>query len=419
MLPKMTLRKEKGATSRGRVAFGILAVLLASLLLAACGEEVAPTPLPPTPTPPPRFQQERNTELQFEIAVPYGWRKETLDSQTVLYVNPADPNAGIGVVSRRITNLNPDNKDIIRERVDFLKSRFPALRQDAAGGGSLTLVDTTVGIDRLIYTNERNTEVIQYVTQVNNVRAQRGYVLYAATPSTPPETAEANRKLYLEAFATFSSTAPEVPRGQSGVADPTIVAANNGGKVIASPQQVLGKYLRLSQWETPPLNAPTKTPKLTGLFPVNYGWKIGFFPTRTQPAISLESPLVDESGPEAVIQMTTYAGALPAGAPSRDDWNKFINPARDAVVQNYIQKYGPVTKLGDLGQVGDVYRLPFKANDDLGKTLVTGYVYFSKNGTNGIVTFLSLSQKVAIKQALVESFDADLRQMLASLAVKP
>src|SRR5436309_2361567 len=77
----------------------VVASLLASLLLAACGEEATPAPVAPTATPAPRYQQENNPALQFSMNIPFGWNKTPVDANTIVYTKPDNPSIGIGVVS--------------------------------------------------------------------------------------------------------------------------------------------------------------------------------------------------------------------------------------------------------------------------------------------------------------------------------
>lgn len=392
----------------------LVTMLLSSLALAACGD--APTPVPPSPTPAPEFQAEVSPELAFTMSIPYGWTKQVVDANTIVYLNPADANMGFGVFSRSAQKLTPTSKELLKERTDFLRSRFPNIRVDENGGGSFRVVDNSINIDRLAYTNEKGVDVLQFIAQVNNVAALRPYVLFAVTGA---KEVDIYQQRFLKAFGTFVSTAAPVASGQSGVTDPTVQAAQAGGKVISVGRDVLGRYLRLTEWETPPLDVSTeqKKPRLTGQFPVQYNWLISTFPTKQQPSITLTSPKVDQSSPEAVIRIGVYKDALPEGAPSREEWEKFYNPVRKQILESYIQTTGPNSKLEEFAQVGNIYRAAFITRDSNGGVLGQGYLYVSKSGKHGVVTLLTVSPQVALKPAVIDNFENDIRQLTNSIKV--
>ncbi|HEX2911209.1 MAG TPA: hypothetical protein VH186_10405 [Chloroflexia bacterium] len=403
------------SSTRGR-AFLLLVMLLSSMLLAACGQES--TPVPPTPTPAPRFQQENNSDLFFTMNIPFNWNKNVLDANTVVYTPPDNANLGIGVVSQQIGKLTPDSRRLLEQRVDQLKSRFSDLKQDVGGGGTLTLVDTAISVDRLTYSSN-NIELNQYITEANNVQADRAYVLFGVTPSKDADT---YRPLYFDCFKSFSSTANPVPaqNNESGVADPTVVAANLGGKIRpTSGNEEKGKVLRLVEWETPPLNANLKTPRIKGLFPYDFGWRLRPYPTPTTPAIYLDSPVVDRTTNQAVMQISVFKDAFPSGNPTEDDWKKFYTPLLNTLFNQTITSYGSPfnVKIGDVASSGPLYRAPFVAISNTGELNSRGFVLFSRSGTHGVVSVLSLSPVASLKQDLVDGFDADFQRMVNSFSV--
>lgn len=389
------------------------AILTLSLILTACGGD-APTPAPPSPTPTPEFQTETNIELLFNMQIPYGWTKQVVNNETVVYINPADPNMGLGVLTRQVDKLTPTSKDLLKTRVDFLRNQFPSMEVAPNGGGNFTVVDNSVSVDRLVYTNANGVQVLQFLAQVNNVAAQRPYVLYAVTDV---KNADVYQPRFLKAFGTFVSTARPVASGESGVVDPTQQAAQNGGRVVSAGRDTLGRYLRLTDWQTPPLDIAEKKPVLTGQFPVQYGWIISTFPTKQQPSITLTSPKMDLNSPEAVIRIGVFKDVLPEGTPSREEWDKFFTPLRKQIDENFVQTSGRKATLEDLVQVGNIYRAGFIGRDPNGVVLGRGYLYISKSGKHGIVTLLTLSQQVALKPAIIDNFENDIRQLVNSLKV--
>lgn len=414
---------------------GLLVLLVVvGLVLAACGEEATPAPqFSPTPTP--KFQQENNRELFFTMAVPFGWNRNVQDANTVVYVNPKNGSEAIGVISRQIGKLTPTSKRLLEERLDTLKSRFPALRNDLNGAGTISLVDTTIGVDRLTYTDSNNTDVFQYLTQVNNVRAERAYILFAV--SSVPQ-ADTLRPLYLEAFRSFTSSAADAGitgDNLSGVADPTVIAANEGGKIRPfGGREVRGRVLRLVQWETAPLNPsqlgvtaitpgvrqPRGEVRIEGLFPYEYLWRLKGFPVQTQPAIYLESPVVDRTSSQAAIQVGVYRDALPANNPTADEWKRFYDPILKTLVTQTFSSYGSPSNitLSDVGRAGNLYRVAFTARSEAGDVQSRGVVLFSKSGPHGLVSLVSLSPAASVKQELYESLDADLQTMVNTFVVK-
>jgi hypothetical protein len=396
----------------------IVATLLTGLVLSACGEEATPAPIAPTATPIPRFQQENNPDLQFTMNMPFGWNKTVIDANTVVYIRPDNQNFGIGVVSRQIGTLTPDSQRLAQERLDQLKLQFPALRNDPGGGGSLVLVDTTLNVDRLTYTNTNNVDVVQYAVQANNVKAQRAYVLFGVTTA---QEADTYRPLFIECFKSFMSTAQDnlAQGSDSGVADPTVIAANAGGHVRPTfGQDQQGQYLRLVQWETPPLNASLKQPRITGLFPYDYIWRLRPFPQPDKPALYLESDKVDKTTAEASMLFGVYKDAFPVNNPTTDDWRKFYTPILELLKNQNLKSYGPNVTVGEVNNTGVLYRAPFTARNPAGEVLSRGVILFSKSSTHGVVSLLSLSPYASVKQSLVDSFDADFQVMVNSFQVK-
>jgi hypothetical protein len=396
----------------------IVAALFTSLLMGACGENPTPAPVAPTAPPPPSFQQESNPDLKFSMNMPFGWTRNAIDANTVVYTKPDDPNIGIGVVSRVIGKLTPDSQRLAQERMDTLKAQFPAMQLDPTGGGSLTLVDTTLNVARMSYTNASNVDVVQYAVQANNVKAERAYVLFAVTTVKDADT---YRPLFLECFKSFMSTAqPNLAQStDSGVADPTVVAANLGGYVrpIGGRDQQ-GQYLRLVDWTTPPLNAKLKMPTISGLFPYDYAWRLRPFPQPDKPALYLESNVVDKTTSEATMLFGVYKDAFSNASPTTDDWRKFYTPILTLLRDQNLKSYGPNVSIGDIATAGELYRAPYTARNASGDVTSRGVILFSRSGTHGIVSLLSLSQYASVKQALLDSLDTDFQQIVGSFSVK-
>ncbi len=396
----------------------VVAALLTSLVLAACGENPTPAPVAPSPTPAPHFQQENNPDLKFSMNMPFGWVRNVIDANTVVYTKPDDRNIGIGVVSRVIGKLTPDSQRLAQERMDTLKAQFPAMQVDPTGGGSLTLVDTTLNVARMSYTNASKVDVVQYAVQANNVKAERAYVLFAVTTVKDADT---YRPLFLDCFKSFMSTAqPNLAQStDSGVADPTVIAANLGGYVRPTGgRDVQGQYLRLVDWNTPPLNAKLKTPVISGLFPYDYSWRLRPFPQADKPALYLESNVVDKSTSEASMLFGVYKDAFSNASPTTDDWRKFYTPVLTLLKNQNLKSYAPNVSLGDVATAGQLYRVPYTARNDSGAVMSRGVILFSRSSTHGIVSLLSLSQYAAVKQELLDSLDADFQQIVGSFTVK-
>lgn len=396
----------------------VVASLCASLLLAACGEAATPVPVAPTATPIPRYQQENNTALQFSMNMPFGWTKTTIDANTVVYTRPDNPNIGIGVVSRQVGKLTPESQRLAQERVDQLKRQFPGMQEDPTGGGSLSLVDTTLTISKLSYTNASNVDVIQYAVEANNVKAERAYVLFGVTTTKEADT---YRPLFLDSFKSFMSTAQTnvSQSSDSGVADPTVIAANEGGIVRPiSGREQQGQYLRLVEWETPPMNAMLKQPRITGFFPYDYKWRLRPFPQADKPALYLESNVVDKTAAEASMLFGVYKDAFPVNNPTTDDWRKFYTPILELLKNQNLKSYGPNVTIGETLNTNGLYRVPFTARDDSGDVTSRGVILFSRSGTHGVVSLLSLSQFASVKQSLLDSLDQDFQVMVNSFTVK-
>ncbi len=399
----------------------IVASLLASLLLGACGETAAPTEAPPTATPVPGYQQENNSTLQFSMNVPFGWTKNIVAADTVVYTKPDDPTIGIGIVSRQVGKLTPESQRLAQERADLLKRQFPEMQQDPTGGGNLTLVDTTLNVARLSYTNSSKVDVIQYAVEANNVKAERAYVLFGVTTTKDAET---YRALFFNCFKSFMSTAQArgnlpAQSSDSGVSDPTVSAANAGGYVRPlSGRDQEGQSLRMVEWETPPLNAKLKQPRITGLFPYDYIWHLRPFPQGDKPALYLESNKVDKTTAEATMLFGVYKDAFPANSPTTDDWRKFYTPILELLKSQNLKSYGPNVTIGEVLNNGALYRAPFTTRNETGDVSSRGVILFSKSGTHGVVSLLSLSQFASVKQSLLDNLDADFQVMINSFQVK-
>lgn len=398
----------------------VAVALLTSLLLAACGDSAAPTQAPPTATPLPSYQQESNSGLKFSMNMPFGWSRTAIDANTVVYTKPSDPNIGIGVISRVIGKLTPDSQRLAQERMDTLKKQFPAMQVDPSGGGNLTFVDTTLNVARMSYTNASNVDVVQYAVQANNVKAERAYVLFGVTTVKDADT---NRGLFLDCFKSFMSTAqPVVSQADSagsGVADPTVVAANLGGYVRPTGgRDQQGAYLRLVDWQTPPLNASLKMPTISGLFPYDYAWRLRPFPQADKPALYLESNVIDKTTSEATMLFGIYKDAFTNSSPTSDDWRKFYTPILTLLRDQNLKSYGPNVTIGDVAAMGELYRAPYTARSQAGDVTSRGVIIFSRSGTHAVVSLLSLSQYASVKQALLDNLDADFQQMVGSFSVK-
>lgn len=398
----------------------VVATMLTSLLLAACGEEAAPTQAPPTATPLPSFQQENNPTLKFTMNVPFGWNKTVIDANTVVYTKPDNPNIGIGVVSRQIGKLTPESQRLAQERADQLKRQFPSMQEDPTGGGTLNLIDTNLTISKMSYTNASSVDVIQYAVEANNVKAERAYVLFAVTTAKDADT---YRPLFLDSFKSFISTAAAstslTPNADSGIGDPTVAAANNGGYVRPTAgRDQQGAYLRLVDWETPPLNALQKQPRITGLFPYDYKWRLRPFPQADKPALYLESNIVDKTTAEATMLFGVYKDAFSTASPTTDDWRKFYSPVLELLKNQNLKSYGPNVTIGEVQNVNGLYRAPFTARDATGDVTSRGVILFSRSATHGVVSLLSLSQFASVKQALLDNLDQDFQTMVASFDVK-
>ncbi len=438
--------KNKFLHPRNSFAAAWLVSLLATLLLlAACGD--SPTPVLPTATPAPDYQLVTEPELFFTASVPSNWQRAVVEPAThVQYKQNGSEVLRIGFISRRVGKLTPDSQRVLEERVDGEKKKYPALKVDKGGGGTVTLVDTTISIDRLSYTNAEGVEELQYILQANNVRAERAYVIYAATPAKDNATFQA---IFNYCFKNFSSTATEVPQvsGESGLADPTVLAANAGGIIRpANAREIKGRQLRLVEWQSPPLSASAKQPVVTGTFPYDYTWRLRPFlvpaitvpttplpgttplatptkananlPAPAAPALYLESPEVDRTTRQALMQFLVYRDTLPAAGPSVEEWRRFYEPISAALLDGPLKAYGATVTLGDVVLTNQLYRAPFTARDFAGQVQSRGIVLFSRSGPHAIVSVLSLSPKASTIQDLLDKYDADFQTIVKSLQVK-
>ena len=405
-------------TNRKRVALGgpggLIALLLTSLILVACGGDSTPIPPPATPSFQQKFQQDTSAELFYSMNFPAGWTRTNRDPNTVVFTKPDDPNFSIGIVSKQISGLGPSDQSLLAAETNAVKTASPNTREDPAGGGTLPLLDTTTSINRLSF-NKNNTDLIEYLGQVNNVQAAQAYLLFGITTAKDSDTF---RSTYYDCFKSFISSAPQVARGVSGVADPTVIAANNGGKIRPDNPETKGQYLRLVAWQSPPLNVANKQPILTGTFPLEYDWRIRPFPTAAQPALYLASPIVDRNSNQAVMQIGIYKDAFKSTSPSVDEWKGFYSPILSLVAGQELQAYGGSILPVDVNQVGTLYRAPFTARDPKGGVRSRGFILFGRNGTNGLVGVLSISPNSAVKQDLVDGLDRDFQTIISSIQVK-
>ena len=398
-----------------QTGFGLVALLLTTMILSACGD--APTPVPPTPTPTfeEQYQQDTNPQLFYTMNIPTGWTSAMVDPNTAVYSRPDDPNFKVGVISKSIDNLTPDDKTLLQTRISQVTAVYTGAQDAPSGGGTLSLVDTTSAVDRLSYTSN-NVTLYQFVAQVNNVKANRAYLLYAI--STVKDAANF-QPIYFNCFNTFASTAPNVARGQSGVADPTVMAGNAGGIINpANPNITNGQYLRLVQWQSPPVDPNAKKPVLTGLFPLNYSWRLLPFPTEKQAALYLSSPVVDRNANQAIMQITIYKDAFKSGSPSADDWRTFYTSELNVLATEYLQDLGPNYQPINVTQVGNLYRVPFTATQSNGTVNSRGFIMFGHSGTNAIVGVVAISPASAVRQDLVDGFDHDFQTIINSIQVQ-
>lgn len=441
-LSRATRPATMAGVARSQRWAGLLIVITLTLgLLAACGD--SPTPVPPTPTPTPKYQQENNFDLLFTMNIPFNWNKNVVDANTVVYQNPADANEQVGIISKAVDKLTPESQALLQDRTNQVKSKFPGLREDV-GSDSINLVASTIKVNRLSYSSN-GADLIQYLTEFNNVGAQRAYVLFGITNA---KTADTNRPLYLDAFRSFISTAADKGGNASSITDPTVVAGFNGGKVVLrSGQEQKGVYLTLVAWETPPLDLAQKAPRITGYFPKNYSWRIRPYPvegltppttptaTATSgasatvaakgaiPAVYLESPVVDRTTAQAVMQFGVVKDAIPSSSPSADDWKKFYTPVLNLLQNSTLSSYGSVANIEppaalNASNGATIYRAPFSIKSADGAVNSRGIILFSRSGTHGVVSVLSLSPAASIQQSLVDNFDTDFQTMVTSFTVK-
>ncbi len=391
-----------------------LVVGLVSLLLVACGD--AATPIPPTATPSfqQKFRQDNNPDLFYTMNFPEGWTRAAVDATSVVYTSPTDANLKIGLVSKSIVKLKPDDQSLLQVRTTQVKNANPGTREDPGGGGTLNLLDTTVSVNRLSYSSNNN-DLIQYIAQVNNVKAERGYLLFGISTA---KDSSIYQPLYFDSFRSFTSSAPEVARGESGVADPTVLVANAGGKIRpVNAREVRGQYLKMVEWQSPPLNVNVKQPTLSGTFPLDYDWRLRPFPTPAQPALYLTSPIVDNNANQAVIQIAIFKDAFKSATPSADDWRAFYSPTLNTLAAQYVQSFGTSIQPLEVTQAGPLYRVPFTARNTKGEVGSRGFILFGHSGTHGILGVISISPGSAAKQNLVDGFDRDFQTIISSLKV--
>ena len=86
-------------------------------------------------------------------------------------------------------------------------------------------------------------------------------------------------------------------------------------------------------------------------------------------------------------------------------------------VQN-LKSYGPSVSVEGVALAGQLYRTKYTARSATGDVTSRGIILFSRSGTNGIVSLLSLSQYASVKQALLDNLDADFQEMVSSFSVK-
>ncbi len=407
-------------------ALFLLATGLAAVF-AACGDAPAPQVVVPTATPTPSFRQEVNQELFFIMSIPNNWAKNG-DKDMVAYVAPEDANLKISVSATSAQRLTADSTRILQEKLDTYKTRFTNFRQDNAG--LLKLVDATINLFKLTYT-EAGTEISEFTAQVNAPSSNRAYILSGRSLAAQ---AEQRKSTFTTAFESFKSNAPlAVPATLTAAAggDPTAVAASAGGKVTGN-KGTTGKTGDLVEWQSPTLLSGSNRYVFSGLFPNNWQWRIKSFPTLLAPASptgaaattitaspQLANPGLYLTAPdnETFVQLGIVPNAFASDAvPSTEDYQRAYEPYYQSFKQT-IESQGSRNTISDVTNVGALYRATFVARNDAGATNTRGVLFIRSAGRHLLMTIVTLGPNSAIKQNLVDGYEADLQTLALSIKV--
>jgi hypothetical protein len=409
----------------------LLLLTVLSLLLAACGGDQIPTIAGPPPTPTPSFKQEANQDLFFVMSVPATWNK-TSEKDAITFTAPEDGNVRLTITSVVAPKLTADSTRILQEELDKRKTRFSQFRQDNAG--LINLVDSNVNLYKVTYF-DASTEISEYLAQINVPLAERAYILSGRALAA---TAEQRKSTFVSSFQSFKSNAPLTVPATLTAAAGGDSAANSAGAVTGDKTSP-GKVNTLVDWTSPALlYGPTKF-TVEGLFPQNWQWRIKSFPgldpsvlpptptaavPGSTPAPAPGTPAFANPGlyftapnNEAFIQVGIVPNAFPTEAPpSTDDYKKAIEPYLKSFNLS-LAGLGSRNSTTELANVGTFFRTTFVARGDNGVTNARGVVLFRSEGRHLVMSVVTLGPTAALKQNLIDGYDADIQSIASSVKV--
>ncbi|MEI6045074.1 MAG: hypothetical protein WCS37_12040 [Chloroflexota bacterium] len=403
-----------------RITTLFLLLIGLALLLPACGDTPPTVLVVPQGTPTPSFRQETNQELFFIMSVPVNWPKTT-DKDSVTFSANDSPNLKMSVVAIPAKNLTPTSTRILQEKLDSLKVQYPQMLQNNAG--LLKMINNNLTLYQVSYT-DNGTDLTEFLAQINVPLSDRAYLLSGQTL-----TAKANehKPLFVAAFESFKANAPlTVPASlTAGAIDPTLQAINQGGKVTGA-NPLPGKFITQVEWQAPPLYYGQNKFSLSGLFPLDWNWRLKSFPSldptfvtakATDP--SLANPGIYLTAPDNAVTiqlgLVPYAFATEA-PPSVEEYNRVIDPYFKTFKQS-VSGLGSRNTISDLANVGTFFRSTFVVRSDNGTTSGRGVLLIRSAGRHLVMGVVTLSADASLKQNLVDGYDSDLQSVVSSLKV--
>jgi len=405
---------------RGRIAGLLGLVLLASLVLTACGGGEGP-PLP-TPTPTlsiSNYRLDTEPSLFITVSVLSDWTKTT-ESGKATYAPPTVQNINLTVSTEKISNLQPNSTSLIEKRLSEIKAKSGATTQGQAE--SLNLLDREVSLNQVSYNN--GADVTELLTQVNIAAANQAYLLSGLIPTAefvrfkdPMRQMMSSMTFSPPRLTTAVPIASTTPQVTAGVSKPNLITT------APNSTETKGSYLSFVNWTTPSLTGgQNAVVTLIGSFPSRWQWAVKNFPGEFDPGIYLNSPKpgqLGQSASEATINFGVVKNAFTSDSPDQNQWRAAYGKVFERFQTVLLPALGVKVSIDLPVDTDNLKKSDFTVRSDGDKQQIRsrGAIYFRNVGQDMLVGVVYISSDASLVNSLVDSYEADLATMIKTMRI--
>ncbi len=407
---------------RGRFAGLLGLVMLASLVLTACGGGDGPPPPTPTPTLAiSNYRLDSEPSLFITVSVLSDWIKTT-EPGKVTYAPASFQNINLSVSTEKVSNLQPNATNLIEKRLSDIKAKAGASTQGQSE--SLNLLDREVSLNQVSYNNGQ--DVTELLTQVNIASANQAYLLSGLIPTAefvrfkdPLRQMMSSMTFNPPRVTTAVPIISATPQITEGVAKANLITS------APNSSETKGSYLSFTNWTTPSLTGgQNAVVTLIGSFPARWQWAIKGFPNESDPGIYLNSPRpgqLGQSSSEATIHLGVVRGAFPAGTttPDQNQWRAAYGKVFERFQKVLLPAFGEKVSIELPVDSDNLKKSDFTVRTDGDKQLIRsrGAIYFRNVGADMLVGVVYISPDASVVNSLVDSYEADLATMVKSMRI--